>query len=132
MLACDVLVIGRSFLDDPRAGGGAPTLAARMRHLQGLLGGRLIVTDGSQGAYFVAEDHLLQVPAPAVTVRDTIGAGDNFHAALALSRNQDLAGAVCLAVASLSCREYGGRSGIASLEEARSLAATLAPRPLAP
>ena len=136
MQRADVFAPSRSFLDDPRAGGGAPTLAGRMRHLQERLRGRLIVTDGARGAYFYANDDLLQVPAPNVTVRDTIGAGDNFHAALALalSRNQDPAAAVCLAVAvaSLSCRDYGGRSGIPPLEEARSLAATLAPRPAAP
>lgn len=136
MQRADLFVPSRSFLDDPRAGGDAPTLADRMRYLQGRLGGRLIVTDGPHGAYYLADDLLLQVPAPTVKVRDTIGAGDNFHAALALawSRGQDLAGAVCLAVAvaSLSCRDHGGRNGIPTLEEARSLAATLAPRPLAP
>ena len=76
----------------------------------------------------------MQVPAPAVAVRDTIGAGDNFHAAfaLALSRGADLPGAVRLAVAvaSLSCRAYGGREGLPTPAEARRLAATLTPQPL--
>jgi sugar/nucleoside kinase (ribokinase family) len=130
----DVFVPSRTFLDDPRAGGEAPTLAGRMRHLQERLGGRLVVTDGPRGAYYVEAGRLMQVPAPRVAVRDTIGAGDNFHAALALalSRGADLSAAVLLAVAvaSLSCRAYGGREGLPSLEEARSLAATLTPRPL--
>jgi sugar/nucleoside kinase (ribokinase family) len=79
---------------------------------------------------------LIQVPAPRVAVRDTTGAGDNFHAAfaLALSWGDHLPEAVRLAVAvaSLSCREYGGRKGVPSLEKARALAATLAPRRLLP
>jgi sulfofructose kinase len=135
MQRADVFVPSRSFLDDPRAGGGAATLAGQMQHLQERLRGRLIVTDGARGAYYADAGGLMQVPAPRVTVRDTIGAGDNFHAALALalSRGADVPAAVPLAVAvaSLSCRAYGGRKGIPSLEEARSLAATLAARPLA-
>jgi sulfofructose kinase len=130
----DYFVPCRSFLDDPRAGGKAPTLAAKMQHLQDGLGGRLVVTDGSQGAYFFVAGELMQVPAPPVAMRDTIGAGDNFHAALALaiSRGAGLSAAVPLAVAvaALSCRAYGGRLGIPSLEEAQALAATLIPRPV--
>lgn len=136
MQRADVFAPSRGFLDDPRVGGGASTLAGRMRHLQERLRGRLVVTDGERGAYYVDAGGLVQVPAPHVTVGDTIGAGDNFHAALALalSRGADVPAAVPLAVAvaSLSCRAYGGRSGIPSLEEARALAATLAPRPAAP
>jgi sugar/nucleoside kinase (ribokinase family) len=72
---------------------------------------------------------LYQVPAPAVQVVDTVGAGDNFHAAfaLALARGFDLQRAVKLAVAvaSLSCQKYGGRAGVPSWEQALEVADTL-------
>jgi sulfofructose kinase len=134
MRHADYFIPSRDFLNDERAGGTEPTLAAQMNRLQARLQGRLIVTDGRQGAYYFEERPLVQVPAPRVTVRDTTGAGDNFHAALALalSRGDGLHEAVRLAVAvaSLSCQAYGGRNGVPSLENARSLAATLSPRPL--
>jgi sugar/nucleoside kinase (ribokinase family) len=134
MQRADYFIPSREFLDDERAGGGGRTLADRANWLQARIAGRLVVTDGPRGAYFFDQGQLRQVPAPSVTVRDTIGAGDNFHAAfaLALSRGTDLPEAVRLAVAvaSLSCRAYGGRNGIPSLEDARDLAATLTPRVL--
>ena len=37
---------------------------------------------------------------------------------------------LAVAVASLSCRAYGGRRGVPPLDEARTLAATLTPLPL--
>jgi sugar/nucleoside kinase (ribokinase family) len=134
MQHADYFIPSRDFLNDERAGGTDPTLEAQMNRLQARIKGRLIVTDGRQGAYYFEERQLVQVPAPRVTVRDTTGAGDNFHAAfaLALSRGDVLREAVRLAVAvaSLSCQAYGGRNGVPSLENARSLAATLSPRPL--
>lgn len=134
MQRADVFVPCRSFLHDPRAGGEESTLAQQMHRLQGRLAGRLVVTDGPQGAYYFADGELVQVPAPRVAVHDTIGAGDNFHAALALalSRGADLSAAVSLAVAvaSLSCRSYGGRGGLPSLEEAWSLGARLTAIPV--
>jgi sugar/nucleoside kinase (ribokinase family) len=134
MQVADYFIPSRDFLDDERAGGTGQTLAAKMNRLQARIRGRLIVTDGRQGAYFIDDGQLIQVPAPRVAVRDTTGAGDNFHAAfaLALSRGERLPEAVRLAVAvaSLSCRDYGGRKGVPSLEKARALAATLIPRHL--
>ena len=134
MQQADYFIPSRDFLDDARAGGTGPTLEAKMNRLQARIQGRLIVTDGRQGAYYFKDGQLVQVPAPRVTVRDTTGAGDNFHAAfaLALSRGYALREAVRLAVAvaSLSCQAYGGRNGVPSLENARSLAATLSTRPL--
>jgi sugar/nucleoside kinase (ribokinase family) len=132
----DYFIPSRDFLDDEHAGCGAGRLADRLSALQARVKGRLVVTDGSRGAYYFDRGRLMQVPAPAVAVRDTIGAGDNFHAAfaLALSRGSDLPEIVRLAVAvaSLSCRAYGGRDGVPALAEARRLAATLIPRPLSP
>ncbi|MFC1858704.1 carbohydrate kinase family protein, partial [Thermodesulfobacteriota bacterium] len=92
----------------------------------------LIVTCGEKGAYFFYNKKLFQVPAPKVDVKDTIGAGDNFHAAfaLAISRGFNVREAVKLsiAVASLSCREYGGRNGIPHIQEALEVAGKLAER----
>lgn len=134
MRRADYFIPSRDFLDDERSGGGRGSLDNRMRTLEARLAGRLVVTDGAAGAYYRDPEGLWLVPAPAVTVRDTIGAGDNFHAAfaLAVSRGAGLPEAVQLAVAvaSLSCRAYGGRSGIPSLADARDLAATLTPRRL--
>jgi sulfofructose kinase len=76
------------------------------------------------------------VAAPAVKAVDTIGAGDNFHAAfaLALKKGFDLHQAVKLsvAVASLSCREFGGRNGIPKMKEAMQVAEKLKERVLEP
>lgn len=93
------------------------------------IGGTLIVTRGRRGAYFEHDGQLCRVPAPHVNVRDTIGAGDNFHAAfaLALLRGYNRLRAVkfAVAVASLSCQAYGGREGVPDNAEALNLAATL-------
>jgi len=131
MQVADYFIPSRDFLDDDHAGGTGQTLAAKMNRLQARIRGRLVVTDGRQGAYFIDDGQLIQIPAPRVAVRDTTGAGDNFHAAfaLALSRGERLPEAVRLAVAvaSLSCRDYGGRKGVPSLQKARALAASLIP-----
>jgi sugar/nucleoside kinase (ribokinase family) len=72
------------------------------------------------------------VAVPDVNAVDTVGAGDNFHAAfaLALTRDFDLHQAVkfSVAVASLSCREYGGRQGVPSWVEALEVVDTLTER----
>jgi sulfofructose kinase len=136
MQVADYFIPSRDFLDDERAGGAGGTLSTKMNRLQSMVRGRLIVTDGRQGAYYREDGQLMQVPAPHVAVRDTTGAGDNFHAAFALSLSwgDRLPEAVRLAVAvaSLSCQAYGGRNGVPSLATARALATTLVPRHLPP
>ena len=91
--------------------------------------GNLIVTHGEKGAYYVAVDTLYRVAVPEVSAVDTVGAGDNFHAAfaLALARGFDLHQTVkfAVAVASLSCREYGGRNGVPDWQQAKAVAGTL-------
>jgi len=93
--------------------------------------GELIITHGEHGAYFVSDNLLYNVPALKVDVLDTIGAGDNFHAAFsfAISQNYDLVNAVkfSVAVASLSCRKHGGREGIPYLDYAMDQAKNLKP-----
>jgi len=90
--------------------------------LDHLVAGRLIVTDGDLGAYYLEQDRFMHVKPPEVEVKDTTGAGDNFHGAfaLALSRGFELFDAVrfSVAVASLSCRGYGGRAGMPDYDEA--------------
>jgi sulfofructose kinase len=101
-----------------------------------MVSGQLIVTGGEKGAYYPIGDKLYQVAAPAVKAVDTTGAGDNFHAAfaLALKKGLDLHQAVKLsvAVASLSCRQFGGRSGVPGMEEAVRVAKKIMARVLVP
>jgi sugar/nucleoside kinase (ribokinase family) len=100
--------------------------------LDSMVAGKLIVTHGEKGAYYVSENTLYHVPVPDVIAVDTVGAGDNFHAAfaLALTRGFDLHRSVkfSVAVASLSCREYGGRTGVPTWDQALEVAGTLTKR----
>ena len=94
--------------------------------------GRLVVTHGEKGAYYICDETLHHVPVPDVKAVDTVGAGDNFHAAfaLALTRGLDIHQMVkfAVAVASLSCREYGGREGVPTWDQALEVAETLTER----
>lgn len=134
MATADFFIPSRDFLADSDLGRRPGTLVAGLDRLKERIRGRLVVTDGRRGAYYQDDGRWRQIPAPDVEVCDTTGAGDNFHAAfaLAVSRGDDVPQAVRLAVAvaSLSCRAYGGRMGVPSLEEARTLADMLTPRPL--
>jgi len=97
--------------------------------LDNMIAGNLIITHGEKGAYYITGGCLYHVSAPDVTAVDTVGAGDNFHAAfaLALARGFDLHQMVkfAVAVASLSCREYGGRQGVPTWEQAQEVAGIL-------
>jgi sulfofructose kinase len=97
--------------------------------LNRMVAGNLIVTHGEKGAYYITDGKPYHVAVPEVRAVDTVGAGDNFHAAfaLALTRGLDLHQTVkfSVAVASLSCREYGGREGVPTWEQALEVASTL-------
>lgn len=71
---------------------------ARELRKQGV--GRVVVTLGGKGALVLTDDIDLMVPAPAVEVVDTTGAGDAFNAglAVALAEGRDLVAAVHFAV----------------------------------
>ncbi len=107
----DVLAASQSFLAEAFPGsapeGALVRVAARVR-------GACVATRGAAGAIAVLGGRVERFPALDVAVRDTTGAGDAFHGALclALARGRPLARAVAYAVrvASLSCRELGGRS----------------------
>ena len=136
MDTADYFIPSAEFLDSDQLNLGGIPFNQQISKLNELVTGQLIVTRGASGAYYPAGDKLYQVAAPVVKAVDTIGAGDNFHAAfaLALKRDFDLHQAVkfSVAVASLSCREFGGRNGIPQMEEAMQVANNLKERVLEP
>ncbi len=117
------------FLDSQELNLAVASFPKKIFELKRQVRGKLIITHGRNGAYYIANHKLHHVSVPEVRVRDTIGAGDNFHAtfALAVSRGFDLHRTVkfAVAVASLSCREYGGRNGIPDFKEAIQTAGNL-------
>jgi ribokinase len=92
------------------------------------------MTCGEHGVLGLIEDRPVAVPAFAVPVLDTTGAGDAFHAGYALARARGLDFLDCLewgsAVAGLKCRDWGGRRGLPRLPEVRELLAAGTRRPL--
>jgi len=136
MDTADYFIPTAEFLDSDRLDFGVIPFNQKIFKLNEQVTGQLIVTRGRQGAYYPAGDKLYQVAAPVVKAIDTVGAGDNFHAAfaLALTKGFDLHRSVKLsvAVASLSCREFGGRNGIPEMEEAMRVADKLKERVIEP
>jgi sulfofructose kinase len=122
MQAADFFIPSSEFLDDAALNFGHATLTDKICRLNKLVHGHLVITNGEDGAYYLFDDKLYHVAPPRLNAIDTIGAGDNFHAAfaLALIKGFDLHRCVkfSVAVASLSCREYGGRNGIPAWPEA--------------
>ncbi len=108
------------------------SLNQRIMRLNNRVSGNLIVTHGEKGAYYVTGDTLYHVAVPEIKAVDTVGAGDNFHAAfaMALAKGFDLHQMVkfSVAVASLSCREYGGRNGVPDWTQAMAVAEALQER----
>jgi sulfofructose kinase len=129
MAVADFFIPTAEFLKSPELYFDNFSFGDQIIRLKGMIKGMLIVTAGSQGAYYVKDGSLFQVSPPSIKAVDTIGAGDNFHAAfsLAVCRGFDLDQAVkfSVAVASLSCRDYGGRKGVPDWEEAMSVAGDL-------
>ena len=128
--AADYVIPSAEFLEVNELNLGHAPLKKKIFQLSKLIQGNLIVTNGEDGAYYLGEDSLYHVTVPKVHAVDSIGAGDNFHAAFAfaLSKGFDLHQAVSfsVAVASLSCREYGGRKGVPMMNEALKVANELA------
>lgn len=129
MDTADYFIPSSEFLAAPELEFGGVSFNQKIIKLNSLVAGNLIVTHGEKGAYYIAGGKLCQVAVPDVKAVDTVGAGDNFHAAfaLALTRGFDLHQTVkfSVAVASLSCRQYGGREGVPTWEQALEVAATL-------
>lgn len=85
---------------------------------------RLLVTRGKQGTSFVENNSVTTIPALAVTVVDTTGAGDTFNGLLAaeLAEQKSFADAVRFATigASLSVQQLGAQSGMPTREAIHS------------
>ncbi len=129
MDAADYFIPSSAFFDSCRDKFDPHQLFDNIFKLKNMIQGQLIVTHGDAGAYYPMGNTLYHVPAPAVPVLDTTGAGDNFHGAfaLAISREFDLHKAVrfSVAVASLSCRAYGGREAVPDFNEALAMSQSL-------
>ena len=107
---------------------GCPSAVEALRVLRDMGPVRVAMTFGGEGVLGLEDQRFLPVPAFAVPVRDTTGAGDAFHAgyALALARGEGFG--ACLewgcAVAALKCRDWGGRRGLPVLGEVLDLLET--------
>ena len=129
MEAADYFIPSSAFFDASKDKFEPGQLFDNIFKLEKMVQGQLIVTHGDAGAYYPLGNRLYHVPAPAVPVLDTTGAGDNFHGAfaLAISRGFDLHQAVrfSVAVSSLSCRAYGGREAVPDFNEALAMSQRL-------
>jgi sulfofructose kinase len=129
MDTADYFILSSEFLEAKELGFDNLVFDEKIIKLDELVSGTLVMTDGEKGAYYISDKTIYHVPVPQVQAVDTVGAGDNFHAAfaLALTRGFDLHQMVkfSVAVASLSCREYGGRMGLPAWEQALDVADTL-------
>ncbi len=83
------------------------------------------ITLGGKGSITLAGDETFLVPAFKVDATDTTGAGDVFHGGYiyGLLQKWDIRNVVrfATAFASLKCRKFGGRAGIATLKEVEEL-----------
>ena len=129
MNTADYFIPSSEFLEAEELGFQDFAFNEKIIKLNERVAGSLVMTHGEKGAYYISDKALYHVSVPHVQAVDTVGAGDNFHAAfaLALTRGFDLHQTVkfSVAVASLSCREYGGRQGIPTWEQALEVADTL-------
>jgi len=86
---------------------------------------RVAMTFGAGGVLAVVGHEIVHVPAFAVPVVDTTGAGDAFHAGYAFARTQGQGFVDCLefgsAVAALKCTAWGGREGLPDLATTENL-----------
>lgn len=125
----DYFVPSSLFLKDKKMGFKTSDPIAGIKTLARKVPNKLIMTDGKNGAYFIRDGSILNIKPPRVKIIDTTGAGDNFHGALALalSRNFTLEDSVKLgiAVATLSCRGYGGRAAVPEWSEALNISKRL-------
>lgn len=116
-------VISSSVFAPALTGRAAP--AAALRRLRGLGPDRVAMTFGERGALAWIDGTCVHVPAFAVPVVDTTGAGDVFHAGYAFARAAGEGFRACLefgsAAAALKCGHWGGRGGLPDLAEVRAL-----------
>jgi len=117
-IKCDYVVASEEFAKDL----GWDSDLVRFRRTIGEHGFRATtITLGERGSVTFLDDKIIEIPAFAVDVADTTGAGDAFHGAyiFGLLKKWDIP--ECLkfasAVAAIKCRKIGGRAGIPSLNE---------------
>ena len=124
--SADFFIPSSEFLDSPDLFNRNEGFLKKIIRLNEMVKNQLIITSGENGAYFFSDKKLYHVHAPKINVKDTIGAGDNFHAAfsLAISKKYDLHEAVkfAVSVATLSCNAYGGKNGIPDFHSAQDFA----------
>lgn len=88
----------------------------------------LAVTDGRNDVLWLDHGELRQIPAFAVDVVDTLGAGDTFHGAftlmLAEGMNERPAMRFAAAAAGIKCTRYGGILGAPTRAEVEAFLAT--------
>jgi sulfofructose kinase len=110
----DYPVVPRSFVDSANLGSPREVL----RWLRERSGGTPVVTLGSDGALALVEGRFRRIRPHRVAVRDTTGAGDAFHGALAsgLSRGLPILAALDLAsrAGAFACRALGATSSLLS------------------
>jgi ribokinase len=82
---------------------------------------KLIITEGANGASYFTEGKRRNLPAPAVEVKDTTGAGDTFNGVLAASLDEGLpigtAVERAVVAASLSVTAFGAQNGMPVKEQ---------------
>lgn len=133
--ACTDVISSRRFAGD-LTGQRAP--ADALRALRDLGPARVAMTFGHAGVLALQEGGggLLHVPAFAVPVVDTTGAGDAFHAGYAFARGRGESWPAALefgaAVAALKCGDWGGRRGLPTAAAADRLRRHGARRPEQP
>ena len=79
------------------------------------------VTDGENGVHYLKDNKLEHIPTKIITVKDTLGAGDVWHGAFALSlaEGNDEVNAIKFAscAATLKCKFFGGRDGFPNRQQ---------------
>jgi ribokinase len=107
--------------DEARALAGERDVGEAARALAARTGAPVLVTLGAEGAVLLDEGRSGRLPAPAVGVVDTTGAGDAVNGALAaeLAAGQPIAAAArfAIAAAALSTRAAGARAGMPRRDE---------------
>jgi ribokinase len=113
--------------DEARALAGEDDPEAAARVLAGRTGAAVLVTLGADGALLLDGDRVERLPAPAVDVVDTTGAGDAVNGALAaeLAAGRPLreAARFALSAAALSTRTAGARAGMPRRDEVLAVVA---------
>ena len=103
---------------------GTGDVAAGLDAAFAAFGDTVGVTLGANGVRLRSAHGDVHLPAPAVDVVDTTGAGDAFHGAylVAIAETGDImrAARFATAVAALKCTRLGGRAGLPTRREAEA------------